>query len=311
MVAIRHARDADIPGILHCLQSAFAPFAQEYTEAAMRDTVLDSASLRSRMTHMSVFVAELNKGIVGTIAAAPLDDEHGHLRGMAVLPSFEHAGVGRRLVHRALDDLTVSGCRQATLGTTAVLVRAAKFYESAGFARTGRVSDFFGMPLYEYARPVDHEISIREAVTEDTAAIRRLINEAYRVEREFVTGDRVTDGEVRDLFTRGTFLVASRVGEAASACVFLQPKDNGRTYLGLLAVHPVLQGRRLGALMMAAAERWCRQQGSAGIDIRVVNLRTELPPFYAARGFVPAGIEPFTDPRLFKEARFNLMALDF
>jgi GNAT superfamily N-acetyltransferase len=311
MVVIRHARDADVSGILDCLQSAFAPFAQHYSDAALRDTVLDSASLRARMTRMSVFVAELNDRIVGTIAAAAIDGETGHLRGMAVLPSCEHTGIGRRLVRRALDELTVAGCRQATLGTTAVLVRAAKFYESAGFTRTGRVDDFFGMPLYEYARPLDNEFSIREAAPEDAAAIRGAINEAYRVERDFVTGDRVTDGEVRDLLTRGTFLVAARAKEAPSGCVFLQPKDNGRTYLGLLAVDPVVQGRRLGALMMAAAERWCRDQRSAVIDIRVVNLRTELPPFYAARGFVPAGTEPFIDPRLFKEAHFNLMTLAF
>lgn len=311
MVVIRHAREADIRGILDCLRSAFAPFAQDYSEAALRDTIMDSASLRARMTRMSVFIAELHDRIVGTVAAAAIDGEQGHLRGMAVLPSCEHAGVGRRLVRRALDELTVSGCRQATLGTTAVLVRAAKFYEFAGFTKTGRVSDFFGMPLFEYARPLDNAFSIREAAPEDAAAIHQVINEAYRVERDFVTGDRVTDDELRELFARGTFLVAARTGEAPSACVFLEPKDNGRTYLGLLAVDPVLQGRRLGALMMAAAERWCRQRRHTGIDIRVVNLRTELPPFYAARGFASAGTEPLHDPRLLKEAHFNLMTLDF
>jgi len=310
MVVTRHARKSDVPGILHCLHTAFEPFRQDYSEAAFRDTVLDSSSLRSRMTQMSVFVAELDNGIVGTVAAA-IDSDEGHLRGMAVLPSCEHAGVGRRLVRRALDELTVTGCRRAALGTTAVLLRAAKFYESAGFTRTGRVSDFFGMPLYEYASPVDAEFSIREAAPEDAAEIRRVINEAYRVERDFVTGDRVTDDELRGFFTRGTFLVAARPGGAPSACVFLQPKDNGRTYLGLLAVDPAVQGRRLGALMMAAAERWCRQRHSGGIDIRVVNLRTELPPFYAARGFVPAGTEPFHDPRLFRQAHFILMTLGF
>ena len=310
MVVIRHGREADVPGILNCLQTAFAPFRQDYSDAGFRDTVLDATQLRMRMTEMSVFVAERDTDIAGTVAAA-IDGDEGHLRGMAVLPSCEHAGVGRRLVRRALDELTVSGCRRATLGTTAVLVRAATFYESAGFTRTGRVRDFFGMPLYEYASPVDDAFSIREATLEDAAAIRRVINEAYRVERDFVKGDRIADGELRDLLTRGTFLVAARAGQPPSACVFLQPKNNGRTYLGLLAVDPAVQGCRLGALMMAGAERWCRQRRSAGIDIRVVNLRTELPPFYAARGFVPAGTEPFVDPRLLREAHFDLMTLRF
>ena len=310
MLVTRHARNADVPGVLHCLQSAFAPFRQDYSEAAFRDTVLDPAQLRLRMSQMSVFVAEMHNEIVGTVAAGS-DGDEGHLRGMAVAPSCQHAGVGRRLLRRALDELTVSACRRATLGTTAVLVRAATFYESAGFTRTGRVTDFFGMPLYEYEMALEEEFPTREAGLEDGPALRRVVNEAFRLEQFFVTGDRLGDAELGDLFARGTFLLAARPGEAPSASVYLQPKPNGRTYLGMLAVDPALQGRRLGALMMAAAERWCRQQGSAGIDIRVVNLRTELPPFYLARGFTPAGTQEFIDPRLFREAHFNLMTLEF
>ena len=65
----------------------------------------------------------------------------------------------------------------------------------------------------------------------------------------------------------------------------------------------------LGALMMDAAERRCRQQGDEAIEIRVVNLRTELPPFYLSRGFVETGVEAFEDPRLFKPAHFITMTL--
>jgi hypothetical protein len=41
-----------------------------------------------------------------------------------------------------------------TLDTTWPLQRAIRFYERQGYAATGRETDFFGMPLYEYAKPL-------------------------------------------------------------------------------------------------------------------------------------------------------------
>jgi GNAT superfamily N-acetyltransferase len=309
MIAVRPARESDAAGILHCLHAAFEPYRREYTQAGFRDTVLDADSLRARMTEMSVFVADGGGQVVGTIAAMPLDNGDGHLRGMAVVPASEGLGVGRRLLRRALDECTVSGCRRATLDTTEPLTRAARFYEAAGFARTGRRGDFFGIPRHEYAMPIDTSFSIRTAGVDDATAIRRVVNAAYLVERFFLDGDRIDDDEVRDCIGRGTFLLASRPDEPPSACVFLLPREHRRTYLGLLSVDPNVQKRRLGALVMAAAERHCRRRGDVAIDIRVVNLRTELPPFYQARGFVASGTEPFEDARLRRPAHFDLMTL--
>jgi hypothetical protein len=39
-----------------------------------------------------------------------------------------------------------------TLDTTAPLVRAIRFYERNGYARSGAVSNFYGMQLYEYRK---------------------------------------------------------------------------------------------------------------------------------------------------------------
>lgn len=151
--------------------------------------------------------------------------------------------------------------------------------------------------------------TVREGIRADGPAIRRLINAAYLVERTFVTGDRISDDELGRCFDTGTFLVAARADEPPVATVFLRPLGERRTYLGLLAVDPALQGQGLGALMMTAAKRRCREQGDEAIEIKVVNLRTELPPFYVSRGFVETGVEPFEDARLFKPAHFIRMTL--
>jgi hypothetical protein len=44
------------------------------------------------------------------------------------------------------------------------------------------------------------------------------------------------------------------------------------------------------------------------VDIRVVNLRTELPPFYRRLGYVEQRTEPFTDPRAHRPCHFICMS---
>ena len=64
-------------------------------------------------------------------------------------------------------------------------------------------------------------------------------------------------------------------------------------YFGLLAVDPAHQGEGLGRVLVEAAEAHCRVAGCTVLDIDVVNLRLELPAFYAKFGFQPVGTAPF------------------
>jgi hypothetical protein len=64
----------------------------------------------------------------------------------------------------------------------------------------------------------------------------------------------------------------------------------------------------MGRQMMAAAERHAVSLGCHAIDIRIVNRRTELPPFYRWLGFVDRGTEPFEDPLLTKPCHFICMS---
>ena len=151
--SIRRARPSDIDGILACLHAAFAPHQNSYIPAAYADTVLTSDTLSLRLQSMSIFVALSAIGeIIGTIACNAASVDEGHLRGMAVLPDWQGRGVASALLKCAEAELRSHGCRQVTLDTTAPLLRAARFYEKNGYCRTGTVTDFFGMPLYEYAR---------------------------------------------------------------------------------------------------------------------------------------------------------------
>ena len=155
---------------------------------------------------------------------------------------------------------------------------------------------------------------IRSATEEDVPRIVTLLNAAFAMERAFVDRDRTSVEEITKYFGTGTFFVVD--GEpfgrpdagpdALASCMYLEPRGD-RLYLGMLAVSPALQGRGLGKQMMAAAERHAASLGCFAIDIRIVNRRTELPPFYRSLGFVDSGTEPFEDPLLTKPSHFILM----
>ena len=90
--------------------------------------------------------------VAGTIACNVVRAEEGHLRGMGVLPALRGAGMAAQLLSRAESELRSRGCTRITLDTTEPLQRAMRFYERHGYRRSGKVSDFFGMPLIEYQK---------------------------------------------------------------------------------------------------------------------------------------------------------------
>lgn len=150
---IRKAMAADSEGILNCLRSAFEPFKARYTPSAYADTVLDQRTLEQRLQEMIILVAVSSSAqIVGTIACKNVGHQEGHFRGMAVLPIWQGRGVGQQLLDHAESEVSRSGCKRITLDTTEPLKRAMRFYERNGFRATERVTDFFGMSLFEYEK---------------------------------------------------------------------------------------------------------------------------------------------------------------
>jgi ribosomal protein S18 acetylase RimI-like enzyme len=152
-IQIRQASTADAPGILNCLASAFEAYRASYTPDAYLDTVLSPETIPQRLESMHVLVAvAADEQIVGTIACSTTDVAEGHLRGMAVQPAWQGRGVAEKLLQAAEADLLSRGCGRITLDTTEPLQRAMRFYESHGYRRSGRITDFFGMPLHEFVK---------------------------------------------------------------------------------------------------------------------------------------------------------------
>ena len=136
--------------------------------------------------------------------------------------------------------------------------------------------------------------SIRTATSVDAPQITALINTAFRVvEGFFIDGNRISQAEVEELLSKGAFLLAEVNGKL-NGCVYVELRGE-RSYLGLLSVDPTTQQSGLGSLLMIEAESYCRERGSQGMDILIVNLREELPSFYQKRGYVERGTSPFPD----------------
>ena len=152
-ISIRKATLDDAPGILECLRLAFEPYRERYTPAAFEDTVMSPSTICDRLTDMSVFVAVTATGDTGgTIGCKAMGGGEGHIRGMAVRPAFAGTGLARLLLGAVENELGQRGCTRVTLDTTRPLERAVRFYVRNGFQLTGVVRDFFGMPLFEYAK---------------------------------------------------------------------------------------------------------------------------------------------------------------
>jgi predicted N-acetyltransferase YhbS len=131
----------------------------------------------------------------------------------------------------------------------------------------------------------------RVAIRADVDSIVRVINAAFRVERFFIDRDRTDADKIRALLKTGVFLVAEDARRMI-ACVYLELRGE-RAYFGLLAVDPSCQKRGVGKDMVAVVEDYARAAGCRFMDMRIVDLRAELPPFYRRLGYVETGTEPF------------------
>jgi predicted N-acetyltransferase YhbS len=152
-------------------------------------------------------------------------------------------------------------------------------------------------------------MDIRCADEADFDTILDLVNRAFQVESFFIEGDRLDGHSLRGYFDKGRFLLAE-TNTKLVGCVYVEPHSD-YSYLGLLSVEPSLQMAGLGRRLVAAAEEFARKMGSRRMELTVVHLRTELPPFYKKLGYKVVGTEPIRkemEPRVKQPCHFIRMA---
>jgi predicted N-acetyltransferase YhbS len=133
------------------------------------------------------------------------------------------------------------------------------------------------------------DFSLRHATDSDAEAVASLVNRAFAVERFFKSGDRTDAAQIREMMQYGPFLLLTE-NDALIACVCVR-LNGERVYIGMLAVDPAQQKSGIGTHMMREAEAFGRNAGCKFADIRVVNVRPELPLIYHKLGYVESGVE--------------------
>lgn len=150
----------------------------------------------------------------------------------------------------------------------------------------------------------------RYATSNDIPELVRIINNAYRVEDFFVDGDRTNADDVRSRLETpdACFIVIDSPGTSSLAAGVWVDVHEDRGHFAVLSVDPAFQGKGLARMLIDAVEAHCRDARCEWLDIEVVNLREELPPFYARFGFRPNGTAVFPDTgKLKRSAHLDLM----
>jgi predicted N-acetyltransferase YhbS len=143
------------------------------------------------------------------------------------------------------------------------------------------------------------------AAEEDAAAIARLVNQAYEVERFFVEGDRTSADEIRRLMESDRFLIIRDQDHiVGSLHLEVHPPTAG---FGMLAVHPARQRQRIGSRLIQTAEIVARLEGCEMMKISVVDLRTDLLATYSRMGYRTAGTAPYVHRPVIRPCHFVLM----
>lgn len=157
-------------------------------------------------------------------------------------------------------------------------------------------------------------LSLHVAVPTDLAAVRALIESAYRGDSSrtgWTTEAHLLDGQRTDVVELGE-VIASPIAELLLArdgdglllgCCQLAHRGNGLGYFGMFAVRPHRQGGGVGSWLLAAAERRALAQGARVIEMTVIAQREDLIAWYGRRGYAPTGQ---TRPFPYGEPRFGL-----
>ena len=153
-------------------------------------------------------------------------------------------------------------------------------------------------------------LQFRPAGAADIPAIVSLVESAYRgdasragwtTEADFLEGRRTGHDEIQSVISRERSLVllAERDG-VLLACANVAVED-GAGYFGMFSVVPSLQGKGIGSLVLAEAERIAAEDWSCPtMRMTVIDIREDLIPFYERRGYRRTGIKkpfPYGDER--------------
>lgn len=132
--AIRPAAAADTPeALLALVQAAFRGLPIEPPSGVFKETITDFSV---RLTAQTVFVAQANGGLVGTIFCLPREGAL-YVGRLAVIPPWRRRGVAGALLDAAKAEAPRLGARRLTLNARIMMPGNVALFQKHGFVVTG------------------------------------------------------------------------------------------------------------------------------------------------------------------------------
>lgn len=149
---IRPAERGDAAAMAAVLKAAFEPHEASYTPAGYRATTPDAYALLLRWSEGRIWVAVVDKAVVGTVGVVEGPD-HWHVRSMAVHPEHLGRGLGKALLRAVIREAEAEGVAELRLCTTSFLGPAIALYHAHGFVDVPHTGpDLHGTPLMSMVR---------------------------------------------------------------------------------------------------------------------------------------------------------------
>jgi GNAT superfamily N-acetyltransferase len=137
-------------------------------------------------------------------------------------------------------------------------------------------------------------MNLRTANDTDKPVLIALINDAFQVTDYFKYDKRINEKEMHLYFSKGTFVLLEDEGKPVG-CIYYTVKQGILNY-SLLSVVFTGQGKGYSKVLIKHVEEIAVSSHCSAIQIEVVNIRTELFPFYEKQGYVVTGTMPFRKP---------------
>ncbi len=165
----------------------------------------------------------------------------------------------------------------------------------------------------------DTQWRLRRATGADVQGIVALVESAYRgeasragwtTEADLLDGQRTDAREIHEQLAdaRARFVLAESAARLVGSVLLRE--DHDALYLGMLAVHPTLQGQGLGKRLLEAADACARELEKPCVRMTVIRLRHTLIAWYERHGYRRTGQRepfPYGDERFGKPRRADLV----
>ena len=139
-----------------------------------------------RLNPLGCFAAIINGRLVGTATTIDYESKMGWIGMVLVDHQFRRQGIGRELLHRALEEL--AGCRIIGLDATK---EGEPLYQSLGFQTKARVVRFYRSIQIKQAQSPQSAVRVRSMVARDLERIIEFDTERFGVSRYSLLVDRL------------------------------------------------------------------------------------------------------------------------